>query len=427
MRIAPLLLPLWACTPTADDPLSEDTSGDTASPDPTTSRPTGPTLARGCHDAPLTVTPRPDGYQEVQTEHYLLTVDGAADALDLAHLAEAAYTAYTDDLGVTLPPGPLELTLFADATDWADGLTARGIPVPAGAAGYYDPRTGLASLYRQPTAYYTQMLWLHEAFHQVHLQARTRADDLPIWYLEGLAEWASRHDWDGRCVAIGADPRVTFEDSWAIAAESDASGADLQAWIDNDDFPGRPEMMAVVHHAERDDTERWRAFRAAMDFGDGDSYLIDPQAWSKHVSENQEPLTPIWLDWLHRTPDTLRGISPGVLSVARVKDTPSDWTVALPLDTAAYVGGLIGWTDDSFDLVLVDGGGEVSRWQHTPTLDDWSVIDQLDAVDNPLVWSQGPGGLTLGGQPLDLVSALPPAAGHALYDGVADFVLLTPE
>ena len=33
----------------------------------------------------------------------------------------------------------------------------------------------------------------------------------------------------------------------------------------------------------------------------------------------------------------------------------------------------------------------------------------------------------LGGQPVDVVSTLPPAAGHALYDGVADFVLLTPE
>ena len=427
MRFASILLPLWACSPASESPETDDTSGDTAVSGTVPSPTTGPPLARGCHDTPLTVTPRPDGYQEVVTEHYRLTVDAAADAIDLAHLAEAAYAAYTEDLGVTLPPGPLELTLFADATDWAEGLADRGIPVPTGAAGYYDPRTGLASLYRQPTAYYTQMLWLHEAFHQVHLQARTRTDDLPIWYLEGLAEWASRHDWDGRCVAIGADPRVTFEDSWAIAAESAASGADLQAWIDDDDFPGRPEMMAVVHYAERADTAAWRAFRDAMDFGDGDTYAVDSSAWADHVSVNQEPLTPVWLDWIHRTPDTLRGVSPGVLSVARVKATPVDWTVALPLGGAAYVGGLIGWSDDSFDLLLVDAGGEVSRWQHTPTLDDWSVIDQLGAVDDPLIWSQGAGGLTLGGQPVDVVSTLPPAAGHALYDGVADFVLLTPE
>jgi hypothetical protein len=425
MRIALVLLPLWACSPTNEASLLEDTFVDTGTPGTAPTTATGPALARGCHDAALTVTQRPDGYQEVETEHYRLTVDASADAIDLAHLVEAAYTAYGEDLGVALPAGPLELTLFANATDWADGLSARGIPVPTGAAGYYDPRTGLASLYRQPTAYYTQMLWLHEAFHQVHLQARTRPDDLPIWYLEGLAEWASRHDWDGRCVAIGADPRVTFEDSWAIAAESSTSGADLQRWIDDDAFPGRPEMMSLVHHAERDDTDRWRAFRDAMDFGDGGDYLVDTQAWTDHVSQNQEPLTPIWLDWIHRTPDTVRGVSPGVLSVARSKEAPRDWTVALSLSDAAYVGGLIGWSDDSFDLVLVDAQGEVSRWQHTPTLDDWSVIDQLDAVADPLVWTQGPSGLTLGGQTLDVVSDLPPAAGHALYDGVADFVLLT--
>jgi hypothetical protein len=366
----------------------------------------------------------------VRSEHYDALLPESWDAQDTARLLEAAWDAMAEDLGATpAVQAPLELGVYPSREAWAQALRLRGIPVPSDAGGYYDPGTRFASLYAQPTLYFSEMLLLHEAYHQFHLLARTATAPLPTWYVEGLAEWASRHDWDGACVRLGADPRASFEDYWATALQGlDTRGSDLAAWTAGDSFPGRPEMMAFVHAQERAQAEAWGAYRAGTDFGAGGTLpRLADEDFRAHVEAFQEPLTPVWLDWLHRTPDTMDGVAPGTLSAVRYKQRPSALRFTATLDGAAYVGGLIGWSAEGFDVLLVDPAGEVSRWVSSPSESGWSVIGQLPARPDVLRWEQDPDGVRLDGQRFAFTRPLPPAAGFVLYDGAARFTTLGEE
>jgi hypothetical protein len=446
MRTALLLLALACSTPAADKGSDSPAPDDTADPDGEGAdggegggddtgaddtggggeEPVGPPRASGCDANDYDVAIGEDGSQQVRTEHYLLLTHSGADAQDQARLLEAAYIAYTEDMGA-LPEasGPLEVLVFADQASWVAGMAARGVGVPATAGGYYDYATQTASLYQQPTLYFTEMLLLHEAFHQFHLQSRTREADLPTWYIEGLAEWVSRHDWDGACLTVGADPRGTIEDYWAAAASTLASsGSDLADWTADDAFPGRPEMMTFVHQQEWTRRDDWRAFREGMDFTGPGALPVDDAAYATHILDHQEPLWPVWLEWQHRTPTVMRGITPGVLSAALYKEAPATVSFEVPLGDAAYVGGIYGWSDAGFDIVFVDATGAVSRWIYTPDRNDWLNIDTLAEVGPTLLWEQSGDTLHLNGQEIALTPVLGPAAGFALYDGTADFTTL---
>ena len=365
-----------------------------------------------------------DGLVRVTTDHYDLTVDAASDPQDFARMIEAAWLAWSEDLGMQ-PSGRLELTLYPDQDAWVAGLAERGIAAPMGAGGYYDPGTGLAALFRQPTLYFTEMLFLHEAFHQFHLSARTGTAALPTWYVEGLAEWTSRHDWDGRCVRVGADPVVTWEDYWAqVASETD--GSDLATWVAADTFPDRPAMMSFVHFMEEARTTEWRAFRQAQDAGAGatlDASGLDATR-TEHVLAHQEPLTPLWLECLHRTPDTLREISYGAITAVRWKNTPAHVRMEIPRVPGGYSGGLIGWSDTGFDVVWVDETGWVSRWIFTPDRNEWNGLGSIPTPDETVLWDQEGSSLSIDGVAFDFDPVLPEAAGQAVYGGVGDFVTL---
>ena len=397
-----------------------DDTDDTDAPDDTAVDPT----ASGCADGPWPEEVLGDGSVRVTTDHYVLTVDAIADPQDYARLVEAAYAAWTEDFGAAPDGGPLELQLYPTYDAWVAGLAARGIAAPAGAGGYYDPGTRLASLYRQPTLYFTEMLWLHEAFHQFHLLTRT-GGPLPTWYVEGMAEWSSRHDWDGRCVRVGADPLATWEDAWSQADVD----ADLPGWVAGDRFPGRPEMMAFVHYMADEQAPRWGDFRDAVDFGSGAT--LDPAGleagFANHVRKNQEPLQPLWLDWVHRSPTTMRGVSGGALSAVRWKAAPARLEVDVPVVADAYAGGLVGWSAEGFDVVFVDGGGGLSRWTFTPDRNDWFSIGAVADPGKTVRWVQTASGLTLNGQAVPIAPVLPAAAGHAIYGATADFVTVAAE
>jgi hypothetical protein len=181
-------------------------------------------------------------------------------------------------------------------------------------------------------------------------------------------------------------------------------------------------MMAFVHAQERTQTDAWRAYRAATDFGAGAALpsLADADLRA-HVEASQEPFAPVWLDWLHRTPQWMRGVAYGSLSAVRTKQPSESFAFTVPLGDAGYVGGLLGWSSEGFDVVLVDPAGTVSRWVSSPSASGWDVIGQLAAAPSTLRWEQDPGGVTLDGERFAVVSTLPRATGFALYDGLADF------
>jgi hypothetical protein len=118
------------------------------------------------------------------------------------------------------------------------------------------------------------------------------------------------------------------------------------------------------------------------------------------------------------------GVAPATLSAVRYKQVPTSLTFTAASEGAVHVGGLIGWSPEGFDVLLVDAAGTVSRWVSSPTESGWSVIGQLSAPADTLRWEQDASGVRLDGQRFDVTSPLPPAAGFALYDGAARYTTL---
>src|SRR5690606_4627791 len=112
------------------------------------------------------------------------------------------------------------------------------------AGGYYWPTNKTAYLFKQPTVYFTRMLFLHEVMHQFHHLARTKNKNPKAgWYTEGVAEYISRHFWDGEDLTLGILPIATLEDYAAKALERfEDEGFDLAAMIDGSAGSSRPEQ-----------------------------------------------------------------------------------------------------------------------------------------------------------------------------------------
>ncbi len=179
----------------------------------------------GCFDGPVAVVD--EGTRVVATTvHYRLEAEAdAARASEWARLLEASYAQQITIFDGALTPAslPLRVKVFRDAASFRAGLSADGIGAVGEAGGYYEPSNETAYLAVQPTRYYTQVLLVHEAVHQIHDLTRA-APSLPFWYIEGIAEALSRHDWDGRCARLATRPLLSQEDTPLAARTELASG-----------------------------------------------------------------------------------------------------------------------------------------------------------------------------------------------------------
>jgi hypothetical protein len=264
-------------------------------------------------------------------------VDGPkAEAEEAGRVLEAAWPLFARFFGAepARKDGErLRVSLLADASGWAAAIRAAGgTPPDSGAGGYYDPISRGAYLYRQPSAWYTRTLLLHEAAHQFHFLARTANRSPPAgWYVEGLAEHLSHHAWDGTTLHLGVVPLLSLEDRAAKAlAAMTAPDFSLEALVEGR-AGDRPEQMHLVRFLKAGgDTKRAERFdelAAKLDRGAASSAavaralgkpgpLLDAvRAWLPSV---QQPFVPVHVDWDVRGPRALRGTSGGV-SVCRVR------------------------------------------------------------------------------------------------------------
>ncbi len=177
-----------------------------------------------CDAIEPTLTADPDGGFRVETSHYRLFVRGLpdAEARELGRLAETAWEGWQAYFPTPFdldPSDPFEAYVEANAADFADRLAADGLDPSAadGAGGFYHPATRRAYLSVQPSVWYTRVLFLHELAHQAHRQSRGPTE-VQGWYVEGVAEFLSRHDWDGQCLRLGALPHLSLEDPARAAA-----------------------------------------------------------------------------------------------------------------------------------------------------------------------------------------------------------------
>ncbi len=327
-----------------------------------------------CSAGEYTVT---DG--RVETEHYSLSFAlEAEEAVQMARMAEAAYAAMADYFQAEPTALPLQAGWYADFESFRAAIEADGTSAPE-AGGYYWPGTNTAYMYSQPNVYFSRMLFLHELAHQFHFLSRTGNQSRDSWYVEGVAEYLSRHDWDGECLRLGRLPTLTWEDAPAQAlAEGTLSfsgSGDLS----------RPWAWATYRYLQQEQPAAFDAFRAAYDADPGAalSEHVDVaatvqavQAW---LPQQQEPMTPVFYEWIHITDGVVHGESP-YFSMALAKQGER-FTVShdAPVGSAGVVAGY----DDSsnYSAWLVDPAGGVWTFVSIAGAATWWSMGAVDPAE----------------------------------------------
>ena len=349
----------------------------------------------------------------VETEHYRFTSELEEDeALSMAQLAEAAYQAFAAYFGAEPPDLPLSVGWYATAASWEAAMAADGISAPE-AGGYYWPGSQTAYMYTQPTIYFSRMLFLHELAHQFHYLARTGNSDRNAWYVEGLAEYLSRHDWDGRCVRLGRLPMLTWED---YPAQALAEGV---VDFDGTNDLSRPWAWATFRYLQTVETTDFDAFRDDYDADasalladhlDVDAAVAGMEAW---LPEAQEPLTPIFLDWIHIAPGEVEGEA--LYSSFAVAKQEEAFSAAHEAPVTGDAGIVAGYEDASnYSLWLVNTTGAVWTFVSTDGSAIWWPMGDVPLADR-YEWSLDGTVVTLNGQAFEETNGFPPRGGLALY------------
>lgn len=394
-----------------------------------------------CAGPDLTLDPTETGYVAT-TEHYSLSISGfdADETMDLATLAETAWGGLSAFFGAAVI-GPLEVYIAADDAGFQAQLAADGISGVEGAGGYYDPVSRRAYLYRQPTAYYSRVLMLHEMVHQYH-DATEGLGGLPTWYTEGVAEALGQHHWDGECVQLRVRPLLSWEDRAAQAqAELDAAGLagpDLDAILAGGAV-SRSLAQELVRMVTSDPTlagpfDAWRASVVAgeTDAMDGDAFasaLLPTDDLSNALLDfvplDQEPMHPVWMDWIPEGDDRALGFAEAS-SAARVKGEIREFSMDVAWPETGNVGSVYGYDEETGDaeLAFLGADGAVSRFAVVGGVVEWDTEWSV-ARSATVKWSQLAATTTttisVGGGSVELLRLLPPAGGLALYGATADF------
>jgi hypothetical protein len=397
-----------------------------------------------CFDEALTVVAEGEGFN-VTGPRYQLYIERDRDRaeevgrmLEAAWFAFEAYFGYAPDLA---PDERLLVKFYSDADRWRAGMAADGIDsANIQAGGYYDLGRRIAYLYRQPTLFYTDTLTLHEAGHQFHRIGSAGQNSLPGWYVEGVVEYLSRHDWDGRCVRLGVRPLLSREDVPARALDNiETNGIDLTAVIGGETFPPRPILWALYSFLETglDDAaaEGFHALRTALDGGDEteplalfEEELGDPTALEgpllDWLREAQLPMRDIYLEWTHLGPDTVRGHGAN-FSFALFKAPLSHLTfMAIPASERWGLGVIIEYADNAnFTGVVLSDSGEVSTFEAIDGAATWWGQGNVPLGPNPSMVSvelsrneEGTATIRFGDTPFTFPTTLPPILGLVIND-----------
>ncbi len=387
-------------------------------------------------------TPAGPGAFTVEGAHYQLYAEAPqAQAAEMGRLLEAAYPAFGAwfQAAPSLAAGErLQVRYYADAGNWEAGLAADGIAAPTEAGGYYAPSTRTAYLFQQGNPYYSHVLLVHEATHQYHHLARTHGRELPFWYVEGHAEYLSRHDWDGRSLRLGVTPMLSWED---IAAPALAAPAlDVAALVSGAAPPDRAAAWALFRHLDQGPRhDAFQRFRAAVDAGEADparsfSILVgDPAALAASLAAwlpgAQEPMKPIFTEWTHVGPGAVTADSRSYFSLAIVKDPVSHfearWDVArMTGGSAGAVGVVVAYQDErDYEAVVASPGGALRTFTAIAGSVQWgdagTAPPPAGGVGTVAVDFGAGGAVTVtvnGAATACSIGTLPPGAGLAVSD-----------
>lgn len=389
------------------------------------------------------------GAYTVATDHYRLEleVDSKERAEEMGRMAEAAWLAFTEffEKAPALEGSErLTVSFFSSHERFQDALAAIGASA-GDAGGYYAPSTRTAYLYEQPNPYYTNVLFLHEMTHQFHYLARTGNQNRPSWYVEGIAEYLGRHDWDGRCIRLGVIPMLSWEDLPAKALESvSTSGLDTTSIVSGTTEASRAESWAIVAYLDRAHdgavAEAFASYRESMDAGSpADPSVLEDlvgplsdidQAIATWLPTAQEPLSPIYTEWMHVAPGTVHSLRTGRLTLAHVKEPHDVFEVTVtPQSKDAHVGVLAGFTDtQNYVAYFVDDDRQISEWKSVDGVLSWNIVSPEKVSpndDGSFTWTVSHTGsgtqVEVNGISLPAAAGFEPVSGPAAYDADAIF------
>jgi hypothetical protein len=407
-----MLLLLACVAPDAKPGLDDTGPADTGTPDPDPVDPWfcdegGYTLAGGV----------------IETEHYRLTFEiDESEALLAAQLAEASYDAMADYFGAEPPDLPLEAGWYADFASFQAAIEADGTTAPT-AGGYYWPGTRRAYMYTQPTVYFSRMLFVHELVHQFHFLARTGNQSRESWYAEGLAEYLSRHDWDDGCARLGRRPMLTWED---YPAQALAEGSYT---FDGHNDLSRPWALATVRYLQTETPAAFDAFRDAYD-ADATVALADHvdvgetvaavEAW---LPGDQEPMTPIFYDWIHVTEGVVDGEAPYFSTAVAKSGSLFGASHDAPVGSAGIMAGF----DDSanYSAWLVGADGKVWTFVSTDNNALWWEMGAVPVAER-YEWALDGTTVTVNGVSFEETNGFTPRGGLALYGDEVRFEVALP-
>lgn len=371
------------------------------------------------------------------TTHYELYAEATVgEATELARLLEASAAALASWFERAVPQPRMKVKLYADVTSWTAGLAADGISTPTDAAGYFDPGTKTAYLYRQGNPYYTHVLLVHEATHQFHHLARLQGQALPFWYMEGHAEYLSRHDWDGECVRLGVTSMLSWED---LPAKAAAGSIDVAGIVDGSVTATRASAWAMFRYLDTGPLRAgFKAYRDGMDGNTSPSFtttVADPASLAAPMAAwlptAQEPMTPVFTQWVHVGPGAVLVDTPVVFSFTRLKATVThlEGKFEVPASGTWTAGALVAYADNKNYLGVVQGSdGMVKTFTSTAGSAIW---DDLGAAPLPSAKVEafavdflggGKVSVTFNGQTFVVTSALPARGGLAASDTTGRFV-----
>ncbi|MHC4598068.1 MAG: hypothetical protein ACYS47_03595 [Planctomycetota bacterium] len=294
----------------------------------------------------------------VRSTHYVLHWQGEeAKAKEMSRLLEAAWVEFGRFFGARprlRKREQLPVRFFQDRAGWVAGMKEDGANVPRSGGGLYWPPNKTAYLYRQPTQYYTRVLFLHETCHQFHYLSRT-GNQAPRanWYIEGVVEHLAWHCWDGENLILGALP-VTLKDYPAAALAALKKGKmNLTRLVDGASHRPMGAMLVrfLVQRRKGSLRPRYEKLAKSLDRGRssasafksvmGDPKALQPRfrAW---LEENQEPWTPVFNEWERIASDRFQGTAKGVMSAVRLRGEPRhlEATLEVPRE-GPWKGGLL--------------------------------------------------------------------------------------
>jgi hypothetical protein len=234
-----------------------------------------------CWAAPAPAQEDADGAVR-ESAHYRLTCWGditADQAGELLAIAEQLYVL----LGKHFRAAPilkrgqdkLAIKMWADREAYRAAARADGVPAElVDYGGVYWTGTRIAYFFRQPSAYTTRHLFIHELTHQFqyHAVLRNGRSPVPRWYKEGIAEYFGYHHWDGTTLVCGQPDVVCLETRLPdIAARAKRGEFDPVAILKGDADPDYAEAWALVyyllHRAEPAVAKRFRALQPTIAAG----------------------------------------------------------------------------------------------------------------------------------------------------------------